>query len=246
MSQRIVAGVAAALLMVGGVIVHPAPAAAAGCPSTGGTHTAMPADEPPPVCHEVMFSDTYFSQQECDAAGQQLQDQNPDVVTWRCQANVKGQFTLFLYVCERVNGVDYGETWIDLHSRMYLDVSNESQDNGATVHQWTYTGAANQWWLRVRTLEGYFRVISLNSGKCLGVLGASMGNGTQIVQWDCNDSEDQQWAYRQVGSLPTGWPIYNLVNRNSGKCLGIIGGSTDVGGNAVQWSCNGQEDQEWY
>jgi hypothetical protein len=59
-------------------------------------------------------------------------------------------------------------------------------------------------------------------------------------------SYDQQWSYRQVGTGPAGQPAYNIVNRNSGKCLGIIGGSMDVGGNAVQWDCIGHDDQKWY
>lgn len=39
---------------------------------------------------------------------------------------------------------------------------------------------------------------------------------------------------------------YKLVNRNSGKVLGVLGGSLSDGTNAVQWSDNGSADQAWH
>lgn len=228
------------------VRISTAPAACPIAPAHASTaQPVLPADDV--QCKDTMFSDTYDTVEECDEAGQQIQDENGDVVSWYCWKNTyNSQWALHVITCKWVDGVEEAETWIDVNSSMYLDVSNQSMDNGAPVHQWTFTGADNQWWLRILGPDGYFRVVNLNSGKCLGVSGSSLGNGTQIVQWDCNGSEDQQWSYRYVGTLASGWPVYNIVDRNSGKCLGIIGGSTDIGGNAVQWDCNGHADQEWY
>ena len=36
-----------------------------------------------------------------------------------------------------------------------------------------------------------------------------------------------------------------LVNQASGYCMGIEGGSSTVGTDAVQWNCNGNPDQQW-
>lgn len=188
--------------------ISTAPAACPIAPAHASTaQPVLPADDV--ECKDTMFSDTYDTVEECDEAGQQIQDENGDVVSWYCWKNTyNSQWALHVITCAWVDGVEEAETLLGP--------------------------------------DGYFRVVNVNSGKCLGVSGSSLGNGTQIVQWDCNGSEDQQWSYRYVGTLANGWPAYNIVDRNSGKCLGIIGGSTDIGGNAVQWDCNGHADQEWY
>jgi hypothetical protein len=36
------------------------------------------------------------------------------------------------------------------------------------------------------------------------------------------------------------------VNRNSGKCMGVTGGSAQNGAAVVQWDCNGHPDQRWF
>lgn len=38
---------------------------------------------------------------------------------------------------------------------------------------------------------------------------------------------------------------YTLVNRNSGKCLEVEGGSGADGANVLQWACNGGTNQRW-
>ncbi|MFE6619064.1 family 43 glycosylhydrolase [Streptomyces sp. NPDC057740] len=38
---------------------------------------------------------------------------------------------------------------------------------------------------------------------------------------------------------------YTLVNRNSGKCLDVNGGSTADGANIFQWTCTGGASQKW-
>lgn len=38
---------------------------------------------------------------------------------------------------------------------------------------------------------------------------------------------------------------YTLVNRNSGKCLEVEGGSSADGANVLQWACNGGTNQRW-
>jgi hypothetical protein len=140
-----------------------------------------------------------------------------------------------------------GETWVNRHSGQLLDVSGPSTADGALVHQWTYTGADNQWWIRPWQADGYTRLFSRHSGKCLGVSGGSTAAGATVVQWTCNGNADQEWYFRWTGaSTSGGWPIYNIVDRNSGQCLGITGGSAAVGAQAVQWPCNGNPDQEWF
>jgi hypothetical protein len=142
-------------------------------------------------------------------------------------------------------------TWINLNSRKYLDVSNVSHDNGATLHQWAYTGALNQWWdTRNNNSFGgsFFQLASANSGKCMGIIGGGTGQGAQVVQWDCygRDHPDQYWAYVPTGAYVGDNPVWEIVNLNTGMCLGVTGGSTSIGAPVVQWACNGHPDQNWY
>lgn len=128
---------------------------------------------------------------------------------------------------------------------MYLDVTGPSTANGTLIHQWTYTGADNQWWFRYGWNYGDV-FTRYGSNKCMGVGGGSTSAGAAVVEWDCNGHLDQQWLYLATGGYANGWPVYNIVNLNSGQCLGVQGGSTALGAQVVQWPCNGHPDQEWY
>ncbi|MGW2614935.1 family 43 glycosylhydrolase [Streptomyces sp. NPDC001500] len=46
----------------------------------------------------------------------------------------------------------------------------------------------------------------------------------------------------ETATTPTS---YTLVNRNSGKCLDVAGGSAADGANVLQWTCNGGANQKW-
>lgn len=49
---------------------------------------------------------------------------------------------------------------------------------------------------------------------------------------------------RHIGGVFQSASAFNLVNFNSGLCLGIDGGRIDA--DAVQWSCNGAANQAWH
>ena len=44
-------------------------------------------------------------------------------------------------------------------------------------------------------------------------------------------------------SIPVGY--YEIVSRNSDKCLDVYGASTDAAASVIQWSCHGGENQQW-
>jgi GH43 family beta-xylosidase len=46
----------------------------------------------------------------------------------------------------------------------------------------------------------------------------------------------------ETAATPT---AYTVVNRNSGKCLDLAGGSTADGANVQQWTCNAGANQRW-
>jgi hypothetical protein len=55
----------------------------------------------------------------------------------------------------------------------------------------------------------------------LDVNGFSTADGARIQQWTDQHTVNQQWKLRATGD-----GYYELVNRNSGKVLGIAGSST--------------------
>ena len=133
-----------------------------------------------------------------------------------------------------------GATWTNRGSGLKLDVSGPSTADGAIVHQWTYTGADNQWWIDPWQADGYTRLFSRYSGKCLGISGGSTAAGAQAVQWTCDGSANQSWYLESTGSSAV-----EIVDRGSGLCLSVAGGSGAVGAAVVQEPCDGGAAQEW-
>lgn len=139
------------------------------------------------------------------------------------------------------------ETWFNPNSGMAMEVYHSSLDWGATVDQWPYNGTATQWWYRYDPNgSSYVRLINANSGLCLGVSGGSRVQKAALVQWQCNDNPDQNWYWRFTGYYYSGWPVYNLINENSGMCVDVPYASKTPGTALWQYSCIGSVAQEWY
>ncbi|WP_262057507.1 RICIN domain-containing protein [Streptomyces sp. STR69] len=86
----------------------------------------------------------------------------------------------------------------------------------------------------------YYKLVNVNSGKALGVLGADLLDGQNVVQWTDNGSADQLWHVTDVGS-----GYSTLLDKNSGRALGILAANTSSGASAVQWVQNSGNDQQW-
>ncbi len=139
------------------------------------------------------------------------------------------------------------QTWINTHSNMAMEVYHSSTSNGARVDQWPYNGSWTQWWTSLDDGNGYVRLINSNSDLCMGVSGGSLSQGAAVVQWTCNGHRDQDWRFSWTGRYTSsGWPIYNIINYNSGMCLDVPGSSTTQGTDLWQYGCNGTWAQQWY
>ncbi len=117
-------------------------------------------------------------------------------------------------------------------NNFYLDVAQESRNNGAKILQWTANNKDNQLWTMIPTSGGYNRIMSKNSGKVLSVEGGSSREGAKVVQWDINNQSYQEWKVEQVDGA---W--FHLVNRGTGRCLDVPGGSKNRGTELHQWGC---------
>jgi Ricin-type beta-trefoil lectin domain len=74
----------------------------------------------------------------------------------------------------------------------------------------------------------------------IAVPGASTSNGVQLETYASQGHPDQFWRfdYTQYG-------YQQIINVNSGKCMGVSGGSLSAGATIVQWTCDGSLNQYW-
>ena len=117
---------------------------------------------------------------------------------------------------------------------VHFDVLNSS---GARINNWQFTTEFPS------VLRNGFKLVSVNSGKCLDVSGASSGNGANVQQWECLSAAqtNQVWMLIPMGDA------FQLVAQHSDKCLDVSGVSTADGANIHQWQCIGasQTNQLW-
>jgi Ricin-type beta-trefoil lectin domain len=92
---------------------------------------------------------------------------------------------------------------------------------------------------------GAYKVVDGN-GSCLGVKGGSLADGASVEWEPCGLSGDAQ-AWMALNARPADqYHSYELVNVNSGKCLGIYRAATAPGSLAVQWTCQASAaNQRW-
>lgn len=125
-----------------------------------------------------------------------------------------------------------------------LGVTGMSTGNGAQVIQWADTGTADHEWKIESTDNGTYKITNRNSGKVLAITNAATNDGALALQWSDVGSLDQRWALT-IDSGLTSNAIYKVVNRNSGKVLGVTGMSTSDGAQVVQWADSGTADHKW-
>ncbi|MGY1498619.1 RICIN domain-containing protein [Streptomyces sp. QTS52] len=87
---------------------------------------------------------------------------------------------------------------------------------------------------------GYYRLVSVNSGKALEVAGSSTADGAAVVQRTDNGAANQQWRLKSTDS-----GYFELVNRESGKLLQVKGASKADKASVDQSAGSGAANQQW-
>ena len=122
-----------------------------------------------------------------------------------------------------------------------LNVEGSSRTAGANVEQRTVgAGRSDDW--RIRYVPGgYVRLIAWHSKQALAVENSSSAQGASIVQVPQSvDSENLDWCLMDVGD-----GYYKIKSRSSGLVVDVNGRSMADGTNIIQWSDNGQPNQQW-
>ncbi|WP_373897037.1 non-reducing end alpha-L-arabinofuranosidase family hydrolase [Glycomyces algeriensis] len=129
---------------------------------------------------------------------------------------------------------------VNRSSGKVLDVSGVSTADGAQLHQWARTNAANQQFQFVDAGGGYYRIKARHSGKVLDVSSWSTADGAAIHQWTDHNGANQQFRFADSGSGYT-----RLINRNSNKAIEVQNAATDDGATVVQYSDWNGTNQQW-
>jgi hypothetical protein len=144
------------------------------------------------------------------------------------------------------------------HSDKCLDIQNVSVANGARLQQWDCAagGQLNQLFNLVPTGSGTWRVVPVNSVKCLDVSGTAaaaphgpisfFNNGALVQQWDCNTVSAQ--ANQVMYVVSSGISDYYWIKpAHSNRCLDVVNASVANGALVQQWDCAAiaQSNQLW-
>lgn len=92
--------------------------------------------------------------------------------------------------------------------------------------------------------SGAEAVYNGNSGLVIEVYASSTAAGGIVDQWGYDGTQTQHWCFFQLTSYQN-FPVYEMVNNNSGLCLDIPSGNMVNGQHVQQWPCNGTVNQEW-
>ena len=99
-------------------------------------------------------------------------------------------------------------------------------------------GGPGRQWALVGLGEGYYKIVSRDSGLVLDVSASSTAQGANVLQYQDNGGENQQWRL-----TPTAGGAYKIVNRHSGLLLGVEGSTPAPA--LMQQADNGRAAQVW-
>ena len=120
-----------------------------------------------------------------------------------------------------------------------LTVDGGKREDGANVHIWEYTNAAQQQFELVYNEDGYYEIIPTNSGKRLDVVG--YGNESNVDQWSDNGgSDNQRWVIRKSKA-----GNYNIVSKRDSLYLDAYQSKTENGTNIQVYEQSGGNGQEF-
>ena len=126
-------------------------------------------------------------------------------------------------------------------SNQVLDVVGGGKDNGVNVNSWSSNGPNWQKWQFVRTENGIYKIINVNSGKCLEVAGQDTNvNGGNVQQWDYVGGNNQKWKL---------WLTKDnklvFLNLATQRALNITGDTATNGANVTIQDRNLSANQSW-
>jgi endoglucanase len=149
--------------------------------------------------------------------------------------------------------------FINVSSGLVLDVEGGSEDDGASVIQYSAhpdEDPDNQLWSYVSDGPEFTTIVNKGSGQVLDVDGSSTEAGAPIIQFPSHESEsadNQLWTLQRVELAADHEAQYlvafRVVNKNSGYVLDVEGADVEAGASVVQYPAHPKDEaanQLWY
>ena len=124
-----------------------------------------------------------------------------------------------------------------------IEIENASLEDRANAIQNTITLKDNQKWEFVEVEQGYFKIITKHSQKCLDVQGArKQENRANVWQFNYHGGDNQKW---KLVAAEDGEHFF-IKSKYSEKCLDVQASRrTEDGANIWQYSSHGGDNQLW-
>ena len=127
-----------------------------------------------------------------------------------------------------------------INNNYVFDVSNASKNDRGNVQIWQNANVTQQRFKIEYLNNGYYKIISENSGKVLDVDNAGKYDGANVQQFSYNGTDAQLWQIKDVGD-----GYYTFISKCNGRCLDMYGGIAENGRNISTFSSNGTKAQKF-
>lgn len=117
-------------------------------------------------------------------------------VSWQRSDDAVYQFDGHKNINQHWHLRDAGEGFVVImsaYSGKCLDVDGHSEDEGALIHQWNYTGGWNQHWRLHELEDGSYQICARHSGQAMDAASWDVENGVRPVQWGWHGADIQRW-----------------------------------------------------
>lgn len=121
-----------------------------------------------------------------------------------------------------------GEYVISMYSdaNLAFDVEWATTGDGGNVSLYTPNFHDNEKWYLKPVEDGYYKIVSINSGLVLGLENADKTDGANIAQWQDSGEDTQRWAIvrEDDGS-------YSIISKATGRYVSALKAKPEVGTN---------------
>jgi hypothetical protein len=128
----------------------------------------------------------------------------------------------------------------NVKSGLCVSSQNSGSTDGTSLQQSTCaspTLTSQSWQFQGPNADGYYTVVPRNAPSLAwDISGAGTTDGAGAVLWTASGVVNQQWQ-----AVPQGGGRFQYVDRNSGKCLQVSGGSTASGALLQQSTCDSSD-----
>lgn len=179
-----------------------------------------------------------------DVSGASTSD-GANIQTWSSNGSVAQKFSLIsakpvVEPCEDIIPAGWYEVVSSADGSFALDVSGASSSNGANIQTYARNSTFAQLF-RFEYVNGYYRIVNAQSGKCLDVAGGNLIPSTNVQQWDA----DGQNANQLFSAVKNGDGTYSFINKATGLAVDVWGGRPGNAMNIDGYTPNGTAAQRF-